>query len=133
MKKINISLILNIINVLLVTTGTIMIFTGIRFTGDDLVLETRSFNMFKYYTVDSNIILGISSFILVIYEILLLKNKIKKIPNNILVIKHIGVVGVTLTFLVTLLFLAPTISTGFFSFLKKLIIDLNMHSSEYYQ
>ena len=69
MKKIKISLILNIIIVLLVLLGSIFMFTGFRFMpASDLVLQTSKLGMFKYYTVDSNILVGIVSLFLIIYE-----------------------------------------------------------------
>lgn len=108
MKKIKISLILNIIIVLLVLLGSIFMFTGFRFMpASDLVLQTSKLGMFKYYTVDSNILVGIVSLILIIYEYKLINKKIDKIPKKIYLLKFMGTAGITLTFLTTLLFLAP--------------------------
>ena len=108
MKKIKISLILNIIIVLLVLLGSIFMFTGFRFMpASDLVLQTSKLGMFKYYTVDSNILVGIVSLFLIIYEYKLINKKIDKIPKKIYLLKFMGTAGITLTFLTTLLFLAP--------------------------
>lgn len=106
MKRTIISLILNIIIVLLVSFGVYMMFTGLVFTENNLVLEARSMEMFKFFTVDSNILMGIVSLIFVIYEILLLKGKIDKIPKSIYIFKLMGTCGVALTFLVVFLYLA---------------------------
>ena len=107
MNRIKISLILNTIIVVLVTIGTIFMFTGFKFMTDATLLEASKVEMFKFYTVDSNILIGIISLILVIYEIKLLNKKIDKIPNKIYLFKFIGTAGITLTFIVTAIFLAP--------------------------
>jgi hypothetical protein len=107
MKKNKISLILNIIIVVLVGLGTIFMFTGIKFMPDNAHLEERGLSMFKYYTVDSNILVGFASFLLVIFNILLLKKKIKQIPSLIYIIKMIATAGISITFLVTFFLLVP--------------------------
>ena len=107
MKNYKISLILNIIIFVLVLLGTIFMFTGYQFMSNTTILTNIGLGAFKYYTVDSNIIVGISSFIMIIYEILLINKKIDKLPKYVYILKYIGVVGVTLTFLVTLFYLSP--------------------------
>ena len=108
MKRERISLILNIIIVLLVLIGTIFMFCGIKFMPEsNLMLEDTKIQMFKYYTVDSNILLGIISFVLVLYEYKLLKEDILKIPKKVYILKFVGTASITLTFLTTLFFLTP--------------------------
>ena len=107
MKKVKISLILNMLIVILVIVNTIFMFTGFKFMPEKMVLEVTKVEMFKFFTVDSNILVGIISLILIFYEIRLIKNKINRIPNNIYILKLIGVSAIFLTFIVTLLFLAP--------------------------
>ena len=113
MKKVKISFILNLLTVLFVSIGTIFMFLGIKFMPDKTLLETTKIEMFKFYTVDSNLFLGIVTFILCIYEYKLLKNKIYEIPKVVYVLKMMGVSAVAITFLVTLLFLAP--NYGFYA------------------
>lgn len=108
MKKVKISLILNIIIVFLVLVGSTFMFLGIKFMPDQTLLEVSKIEMFKFYTVDSNILMAITSFIFMIYEIKLLKGKITKIPNKIYILKLVGTSAISLTFLVTALFLAPS-------------------------
>ena len=107
MKKIKTSLVLNIIIVLLVTVGSIFMFTGIKFMPDNTLLESSKIGMFKFYTVDSNILVGISSLLLIAYEVKYLKNKITEIPQVIYILKFVGTAAITLTFLTTALFLVP--------------------------
>lgn len=113
MKKIKVSLILNIIIVLLVIFATIFMFTGFKFMPGGSLLEVSKVEMFKFYTVDSNILMGIVSLIFIIYEKKLLKNKIKEIPKKVYILKLIATSGITLTFLTTTFFLAP--SYGFYA------------------
>lgn len=107
MKKIKISLIINILIVLLVLTSCIFTFFSIKFMSEKNLLEASGVTMFKYFTIDSNILMGLASLIFVIYEIKMLKNKIKDIPLCIYLFKFIATSGVTLTFIVTALFLTP--------------------------
>ena len=115
MKNIKKSLIMNIIIALLVLIGCIFMFTGYRFMTNTVLLDYDNITMFQYFTVDSNILVGIASLILIVYELLLINKKIKEIPSIIYLIKGSGVVSVTLTFLVTLFFLAPSSRYGFLS------------------
>lgn len=108
MKKIKVSLILNIIIVLLVIFATIFMFTGFKFMPGGSLLEVSKVEMFKFYTVDSNILMGIVSLIFIIYEKKLLKNKIKEIPKKVYILKLIATSGISLTFITTSFFLAPT-------------------------
>ena len=113
MKKIKVSLILNIIIVLLVIFATIFMFTGFKFMPGGSLLEVSKVEMFKFYTVDSNILMGIVSLIFIIYEKKLLKNKIKEIPKKVYILKLIATSGISLTFITTSFFLAP--SYGFYA------------------
>ena len=107
------SFIMNILIFIIVVLGIIFMMTGFKFMGNHEVLSSTGLSPFRFYTVDSNIFVGISALILIIYESLLLKGKIKEIPKYAYVIKYIGTVAVTLTFLVTLLYLAPMFGDKF--------------------
>ena len=108
MKDTKVSIILNSLIVIIVVLGTIFMYTGYQFMTNTTLLDSSGLTAFRYYTVDSNIIVGIASLIMVIYEILLINKKIKSIPNFVYALKYLGVVGVSLTFLVTVLYLTPT-------------------------
>ena len=105
--KLKSSIIMNILIVVLVTMCTIFMFTGFTFMPAVKTLEVSGLEMFKFYTVDSNILMAIASLIFVIYEIRYEKGNIKEIPTAIYNIKFLGVAAITLTFAVTLFFLAP--------------------------
>ena len=106
-KRLRISLTLNIIAIIFVIFACILMFTGIEFMPTRTLLSSTNLEMFRFFTVDSNILVGIASVILVIYEIRLLNNKIDSIPKAVYIFKQVATAGVTLTFLVTSLYLAP--------------------------
>ncbi|MEE3343415.1 MAG: hypothetical protein VZS44_04940 [Bacilli bacterium] len=112
-KNIKISLVLNILILIMVVLATIFMVTGFRFMSNTKVLAATGFTPLKFYTVDSNILVGLASLLLIIYEYLLLKGKIKKIPKYVYIFKYISTVAVSLTFLVTLLYLSPLYGSKF--------------------
>ncbi len=114
MTNVKKSLILNFLIFILVLTSTILTFTGIKFMNvEDLVLSDSKFEMFKYYTVDSNIFVGIVSLLFIVFYIF---NKDKKIPKFLYILKLTGTSGVLLTFLTTTLYLAPFSKISFYLF-----------------
>ena len=117
-NKIKISIIINSLIVLLVALATIMMFTGFKFMDGDLVLESSKVSMFRFYTVDSNIFMGIVSLIFLIKEISFVKGKSNSISVGYYILKLIGTVGVTLTFLTTVLYLSRVVDGGLVVLLK---------------
>ena len=107
MKKIKVSFILNILIVVFVFIMSILMFYGIKFMPQDNIGYAAKFEMFKFYTTDSNILLAICSLILLIYEYKYINKKITSIPNWAYIIKLIGVCCISLTFMTTLVFLTP--------------------------
>ena len=99
MKSSKISVLLNLIIVILVILGSIFMFTGFKFMPSTLNLSNSKIEMFEYFTVDSNILMGIVSLIFII--------NINKKNRFISILKLMGTSSVTLTFLTTLFFLAP--------------------------
>ena len=107
-NKLRLSLIFNIIIVCFVLFSVLSMAFNLNFMTKDNILSSNGLTMLKYYTVDSNILMGICSIIVIIFELLYLNNKIKDLPKIVYLIKLIGVVGVSLTFLVVVFFLLPT-------------------------
>ena len=110
MKK-RIAILLNILVFIMVFVGVYFMLIGFQFMSQLKVLESEGWENFKYFTVDSNVLAGISSLLSIIY--LCLK---KEIPHWLSVLKYASVVGVLLTMLVTTFFLAPTSNIDFFWF-----------------
>jgi len=107
MKNIKISLVLNILTFILIALATSFMFLGIKFMGGESLLEVDKIAMFKFFTVDSNILMGIIALIFAIFEIRVIKGSIKEIPNYMYILKFVGTSAISLTFIVTLLFLVP--------------------------
>ena len=117
-KKIKISFALNILLLVMVIFATVSMFTGFKFMKGGDLLSISKFEMFKFFTVDSNILLGIASLVMLIFEGKLLKGKIDKLPTSVYVFKMAATVGVALTFFVTTFYLAPYSVFNFFDFYK---------------
>ena len=118
MQKIKISLFFNIIIIISVAFATICMMNGIYFMGEELLLTATGPGLFKFFTVQSNILMGIMALVFAIIEIMVLTKKIKEIHKHLYVLKLIATVGVVLTFLTTALFLAPSSSKGYFALFK---------------
>lgn len=89
-----------IINVLIVVSTIIGV--GAYFFMEADVLGSHGFGTFKYFTTDSNILMGIASLIYIPY---LIKNK--EIPHRVSLFKYMATVSVTITLLTVFLFLVP--------------------------
>lgn len=111
-KEIKVSLVLNIIIAVFTLIASIMMFTGLRFSSMDLALETTKLGMFKFFTVDSNLLAGIASLVFIIYEIKLLGGSIKEIPKGVYILKYMATVAVSLTFFVVFTYLGPINQNG---------------------
>ncbi len=116
--KQKISIALNTIIVIFSVIGTVLMLLGIQFMGPEDGFSAKRIEMFRFYTVDSNVLMGIASLFFIIYELKLINKKIDKIPTKIYILKLIATVGVTLTFLVVVLYLAPIASYGYFSMFR---------------
>ena len=97
-----VSFILNILTFLLVLVGVILMLT-IRISA----LGQTDITVFKYFTFQSNVFMGVVAFIYALFQLLILLNKKDKLPHVLLVFNHVGVTAVGLTFLVVIFFLAP--------------------------
>lgn len=100
MKKLNNKLFLIILNIVIIVLEIIGIVLNYN--------ELHTFGV-QYYTEDSNFLLLISSIISLIYLIILKR----KNPRWLEIFKYVSVVSVTVTFLVVLFILAPSIENGY--------------------
>jgi hypothetical protein len=118
MKSIKISLVINILVVLMTIFASVVMFTGFRFmTGYEPYLESTKIGMFRFFTVDSNILMGIVSLLFAIKEIQLLKGKIEEIPFKYYILKIISTSAVGLTTFVVFAYLGPISKYGTVSLL----------------
>ena len=117
-KKVKVSLILNLTIVIFVILASIIMFTGFKFMEGEHILESTKIGMFRFFTVDSNIFMGIIALVFAVYEIKLLKGKITDIPLKIYILKLMATVGVGLTFLTVFGYLGPISKGGIPSMIK---------------
>ena len=96
------SFILNVLIFLLVLTGVILMFT----IGSGALAENK-ITVFKYFTLQSNVFMGVVALIYAVFQLLIIKGKKDKLPHVLLVFNHVGVTAVGLTFLVVIFFLTP--------------------------
>ena len=106
MNKIKKAYVLNIIIFILEVFAITWMMSGLN-SG---ALSSSRIAMLKYFTVDSNIMMGIIALIVFLDERRVLKGKKENISNSSYVLKLVGTVGVTLTMLVTIFFLTPTMA-----------------------
>ena len=117
--KTKISLILNYIIIALVIVATIIMFVDYKITFlKEPVLERRGFNVFKLFTVDANMLMGLSALLLAHKERKLLTDKIKDIPVGYYIFKYITTVSTTLTFVVVFFYLGRINSNGLSALLQ---------------
>lgn len=86
--------------------------SGIKVVATTNTLMAARLEMFKYFTVDSNFLIAIAALVMLIEQNRIIKNKKKEISNIAYIFKLMSTVGITLTMLVTLTFLAPTMGLG---------------------
>ncbi|MBQ6477819.1 MAG: hypothetical protein IJI44_00470 [Erysipelotrichaceae bacterium] len=77
------------------------------------VLSGSGIRVLKYFTIDSNIFLGVAAFIAAVNQYLILKGKMEKVPSYVYLLKLSGTAAVTVTLLVTVFFLEPTMGKIF--------------------
>ena len=106
----------NIIIVALTIIATIIMFSGFKFMKyDGPLLESTNLEMFKFFTVDSNLFMGVISLLFLLDEIKLLKGKIKEISKYMYILKLVATTAVALTFFVVFAYLGPISSGGLYS------------------
>ena len=116
MKKLKISLILNVIIFILTVLATIMMFTGFKFMkGMEPVLEATGFSLLKFFTVESNLFVGIISLIFSIKEIKIIKGNEKGLSTKMYLLKYMSTSAVSLTFFIVFSYLGPISKGGIIS------------------
>lgn len=80
-------------------------------------LDGPNLESLKYYTVDSNILMGLAALAAAAAQRRVIRGKAAEAPLSVQLLKLAGTVSVTLTMLVTIFFLGPTLGRtyGFFS------------------
>ena len=111
--KLSAAVILNLILFLLELAGTVWMMSGVS-EGSGAVLTASRLQSFRYFTVDSNALMGIFALIALGVQIRCGRTG-AELPGWYYVMKLTGTVGVSLTMLVTVCFLAPTMGEQWLS------------------
>ena len=118
-KKLKISLIINIITVIMVIFALYISFAKFKFMpGYEPVSELAPTPIFNYFTVQSNVFMGIVSLIFIIKEYQVLKGIKKEIPLSYYILKMIATIAVFLTLSVVFLYLGFAVKGGLLGLLR---------------
>ena len=111
-KKQKTALILNIIVFALAVIGSIFCFGEIYITYTKPI--EHGFKLMKFFTVQSNVLAGITALLYIIFLLRERKTQ-KKIPFVVHVLRYIATIDLIITFLVVALFLGFIVDEGYFS------------------
>ena len=117
-KKLRRAYIGNCLTAALTLFAAAWMFTGFSFSRAAEALSARCWGMLRYYTVDSNILMGLSAAVTACAQRAVLSGRRASLPIAVRVLKLAGVTAVALTMLVTVFFLAPTSLLGFSSLFR---------------
>ncbi|MBQ7579088.1 MAG: hypothetical protein IJT25_00955, partial [Clostridia bacterium] len=111
-KKEKISLVFNCLIAVFAVFGSVLCF------GEIYIIPTvpieHGIKMFKFFTVQSNVLAGVVAIVYIIY--LITQNKTKKqMPLFVYILKFIVTIDLIITFLVVALFLGFIVEEGYFS------------------
>ena len=112
--------------VIFTVIACIIMFTGFKFMDGEHILESTKIGMFRFFTVDSNIFMGIVALIFAIKEIKLLNGKLDEISNKVYALKLMATVSVGLTFFTVFGYLGPIAEGGILSLLKNSNLFLHL-------
>ena len=101
-KRLLISFILNLVTSLLVLIGAI-----VAYIVGDGTLASRYPGIFKYFTFQSNIFMGIVCLFYAFNQLQMMKGKKDKINHVLNIFYHIGATAIGLTFVIVITVLAP--------------------------
>ena len=104
MKQLKNAFIFNCLIVLLETVALLWMMCGNTVN----LLTGTKLQVLKFFTVDSNILMGLAAIISALWQYRVLKKRAEEIPLYVKVLKLTATAGVTLTFFVTVFFLWPT-------------------------
>ena len=108
MEKVKKATILNICLFVLEVAAIVWMTSGITINGSAGVFSAARWRMLKYFTVDSNILMGVAACMAFLDQRKVLKREKEDVSAGVLIFKLAATAGVTLTLLVTVFFLAPT-------------------------
>lgn len=115
MKPAQKALIANLVISLVTAFSIVWIIGG--FTRNTGVLDGPNLAALRYYTVDSNILMAVAALAAAVQDLQIVRGRRSRLSLPVLLLKLSGTVSVTLTMMITIFFLGPTLAPtyGFFS------------------
>ncbi len=114
-KRQKTALVLNSLIVAFTIFATISTVIGFKFMQDINVLSEKNLKSFRYFTNQSNILAAIVALIYIIFKYSAAGKNSEKLPSWLYGLKIASATGVAFTMIVTVCYLAPTSSNGYFS------------------
>ena len=122
-KKLKIAIALNIIIAVLFILSFILLYYEISFMdGYDFASKISRTEIFKYFTIESNLFMAVMAIIFAIDEIKILKGKLKEISLTKYILKLVSTSCVALTLTVVFVWLGPTTPGG----IKTMLMNSNL-------
>lgn len=97
--------------------ASIIMFTGYQFKTGNFELEHSKLEMFKFFTVDSNLLMGATSLVFSVSELSVLKRAKEKVNVKFYALKLMATVSVSITFLTVFGYLGHIAKGGIASML----------------
>ena len=116
-NKLKISIAINIIIVIFTIFASFMMFTGFKIMDAENLLESTALGMFRFFTVDSNLFMGIVASIFLIDEIKVLKGTKNEVSTKMYILKLTSTTAVSVTFITVVAYLGPIAKGGIISLL----------------
>lgn len=118
-NKMKIAMVLNYIIVIFTLLGLIFMYYDIKFMyGVEPKLSTSGLGMFRFFTVDSNFLMGICSLLMAHHERKVITGNKENISSKYYVLKLIGTVSISLTFIVVVTYLSRISPGGMSSMIQ---------------
>lgn len=115
-SKTKIAFILNIIIVVLTIIAFIIMLTDFKFmSGKETTIASSSIGRFRFFTIDSNLLMGIVALIFLIQQKKLLNGKTKEINKKYYILNLMATSAVSLTFMITFFYLGQITPNGLLS------------------
>lgn len=116
--KLKISFVINLLLFIMVIFSCVVMLTGIKFMrGNEIALDVSKTGMFKFFTVDSNILMGMCALLFAYQQYKVLFKKQKDIDTCYYALYLMGTSAVSLTFFVVFAYLGSIAEYGIASLL----------------
>lgn len=126
-KDLKIAIAINIVIFILLVASAIIMFTGFKFMhGPVINLESTKFGMLRFFTVQSNLFMGVVSLIIAIKQIQILRGKRSGLKTIDYIFKMMASSAVGLTFVVVFTYLGPFSKYGITAFLQNSNLFLHL-------